>query len=103
MYELLNAPYIRWLDSLTYGTKMPRVSPDQVASSFVGLPPHTEQHAIAAFLDRETARIDALVAKKERLIALLQEQRTHECSGNQSQKEPRAGWRASASQRFFAQ
>ena len=76
MYELLNAPYIRWLDSLTYGTKMPRVSPAQVASSSVGLPPLPEQRAIAAFLDRETARIDALVAKKERLIALLQEQRT---------------------------
>jgi type I restriction enzyme S subunit len=76
MYELLNAPYIRWLDSLTYGTKMPRVSPDQVASSFVGLSPLPEQRAIAAFLDRETARIDALVAKKERLIELLQEQRT---------------------------
>jgi type I restriction enzyme S subunit len=76
MYELLNAPYIRWLDSLTYGTKMPRVSLDQVASSFVCLPPLSEQRAIAAFLDRETARIDALVAKKERLIALLQEQRT---------------------------
>ena len=29
-----------------------------------------------AFLDRETARIDALVAKKERLIELLQEKRT---------------------------
>jgi type I restriction enzyme S subunit len=76
MYELLNAPYIRWLDSLTYGTKMPRLSPDQVTNSFVSLPPHTEQRAIAAFLDRETAKIDALVAKKERLIALLQEQRT---------------------------
>ncbi|MCB1034881.1 MAG: restriction endonuclease subunit S, partial [Acidobacteria bacterium] len=32
--------------------------------------------AIAAFLDRETAKIDALVAKKEQLIELLQEQRT---------------------------
>jgi len=39
-------------------------------------PPLFEQRAIAAFLDRETARIDALVAKKQRLIALLQEQRT---------------------------
>jgi len=39
-------------------------------------PPAAEQRAIAAFLDRETARIDALVAKKERLIELLQEQRT---------------------------
>ena len=38
--------------------------------------PPKEQRAIAAFLDRETARIDALVAKKERLIELLQEKRT---------------------------
>jgi type I restriction enzyme S subunit len=42
----------------------------------VALPASAEQRAIAAFLDRETARIDALVAKKERLIALLQEKRT---------------------------
>jgi type I restriction enzyme S subunit len=40
------------------------------------LPNPQEQGAIAAFLDRETARIDALVTKKERLIELLQEQRT---------------------------
>ena len=40
------------------------------------LPPLPEQHAIAAFLDQETARIDALVAKKEQLIELLQEKRT---------------------------
>lgn len=38
--------------------------------------PTGEQRHIAAFLDRETARIDALVAKKERLIELLQEKRT---------------------------
>jgi type I restriction enzyme S subunit len=76
MYCLLNAPYIRWLDSLTYGTKMPRVSPEQIGSSFMPVPPLPDQRAIAAFLDRETARIDALVAKKERLIELLQEKRT---------------------------
>ena len=38
--------------------------------------PQSEQRAIAAFLDRKTAKIDALVAKKERLIELLQEKRT---------------------------
>ena len=75
-YCLLNAPYIRWIDTLTYGAKMPRVSPDEVACSFMPLPPLSEQQAIAAFLDRETARIDALIAKKERLIELLQEKRT---------------------------
>ena len=40
------------------------------------LPPAQEQHAIADFLDRETAKIDGLVASKERLIELLQEKRT---------------------------
>jgi len=34
-----------------------------------------EQHAIAAFLDRETARIDSLIQKKERMIELLKEKR----------------------------
>lgn len=34
-----------------------------------------EQLAIAAFLDRETARIDAMIGHKERLIALLEEKR----------------------------
>ena len=41
----------------------------------IALPPIDEQRPIAAFLDRETAKIDASVAKKERLIELLQEKR----------------------------
>ena len=40
------------------------------------LPPLDEQHAIAAYLDRETERIDALVAKKRLLIERLEEYRT---------------------------
>jgi type I restriction enzyme S subunit len=42
----------------------------------VGLPPEDEQRAIADFLDRETAKIDALVAKKRTLIERLKEKRT---------------------------
>ena len=38
--------------------------------------PIDEQQAIVDFLDRETAKIDALVGKKERLIELLREKRT---------------------------
>lgn len=41
--------------------------------AIVPVPPLPEQQAIAAFLDRETARIDVLVVKKEQLIALLLE------------------------------
>ena len=38
--------------------------------------PEDEQRAIADFLDRETEKIDSLVAKKQRLIELLREKRT---------------------------
>lgn len=39
------------------------------------LPPQPTQRAIAAFLDREAAKIDALVEEQRRLIALLKEKR----------------------------
>ena len=39
------------------------------------VPPLDEQRAIARFLDRETARIDALIEKKRRQIELLHEKR----------------------------
>lgn len=41
----------------------------------IAIPPETEQAAIAAFLDRETAKIEALIAEQEKLIALLAEKR----------------------------
>lgn len=41
----------------------------------VVLPSEAEQATIAVFLDRETAKIDALIAQQERLISLLSEKR----------------------------
>lgn len=38
-------------------------------------PPYDEQLAIADFLDRETAKIDTLIAEQERLLELLAEKR----------------------------
>ena len=49
---------------------------ERIANAKLLLPSPSEQRAIAAFLDRETAKIDGLVARKERLIELLQEKRT---------------------------
>ena len=40
------------------------------------IPEENEQHAIANFLNRETAKIDTLVAKKRTLIERLKEKRT---------------------------
>lgn len=39
------------------------------------LPPKPEQRVIATFLDRETVKIDALIAEQERLLTLLAEKR----------------------------
>lgn len=72
---LLPAP-LKVINDLTYSTTVKHLSSSDVHKIRLGLPPKPEQRAIASFLDRETARIDALVAKKQRLIELLQEQRT---------------------------
>src|SRR5208283_908913 len=48
----------------------------QVQSFATPIPPIPGQRAIIGFLDRETAKLDALIAKKQRLIELLQEKRT---------------------------
>jgi type I restriction enzyme S subunit len=64
------------LESLGQGSTFRELAKGMLEDIGLAEPPEPEQRAIAAFLDRETARIDALVAKKERLIELLQEQRT---------------------------
>ena len=53
-----------------------RISDDFIRNFRHPVPSSQEQRAIAAFLDRETAKIDGLVTRKERLIELLQEKRT---------------------------
>jgi type I restriction enzyme S subunit len=56
------------------GTQL-NLNTDTIGDIRIPVPPLLEQHAIATFLDRETAMINALIAKKERLIELLQEKR----------------------------
>ena len=64
------------LDAVATGSTYDAVTVSDVGDLLILLPHQGEQRDIAAFLDRETAKIDALVARKERLIELLQEKRT---------------------------
>lgn len=48
---------------------------DAIGLAVLPLPPLQTQLRIAAYLDRETSRIDALIAEKERMLALLEEKR----------------------------
>jgi type I restriction enzyme, S subunit len=56
-------------------TNQIELSRERLRATPILLPPLSDQKTIAAFLDRETANIDALIAKKARLIALLLEKR----------------------------
>ena len=52
-----------------------RIYPDTFGRLFCGIPAFSEQIQIAEFLDRETEKIDELVAEQQRLIDFLKEKR----------------------------
>jgi len=58
------------------GATVESLEMDLVAQTLTPLPDEGEQRAIAAFLDRETAKIDALVAQIQEAIGRLKEYRT---------------------------
>lgn len=62
-------------DAATAGATFSALTLELLSDTHVASPPLPEQRAIAAFLDRETRRIDALVEKKEWLVELLREKR----------------------------
>jgi type I restriction enzyme S subunit len=57
-----------------WGTQL-NLNTDTIGSIRIALPPPRELNHVLAFLDRETAKIDALVAEQRRLIELLKEKR----------------------------
>ncbi|MCL4271000.1 MAG: restriction endonuclease subunit S [Anaerolineales bacterium] len=79
--EKVYLPFIPYL--LNLGTKYyvrydinPKLMNGEMAQIEICLPSIDEQKTIVDFLDRKTAQIDTLIAKKQRQIELLQEQRT---------------------------
>lgn len=63
-----------WVQSVTRSHQ--RARPEEIYRFWNAWPDSDEQRAIANFLDRETAKIDTLVAKKRTLIERLKENRT---------------------------
>jgi type I restriction enzyme S subunit len=63
------------LNQYSVSAAQPGLSVEALSELVCPMPPLPEQHAIAAFLDRETAKIDALVEAQRRLIDLLKEKR----------------------------
>ena len=73
-YQLLTAR--QELESWGQGSTFQELSRDKLGAIYLVAPPLSEQCAIAAFLDRETARIDTLIEKIRKSIDLLREYRT---------------------------
>lgn len=65
---------LRGIGSVDQGNvRTPRINAEDLGEIRVPMPTPPEQRAIADFLDRETARIEALIAAKRRMIELLDE------------------------------
>jgi type I restriction enzyme S subunit len=64
-----------YIDVLCNKSTIAHFTAEKVEAVPVPFPPSNEQTAIAAFLDRETGKIDALVAEQRRLMELLKEKR----------------------------
>lgn len=80
--KTVHVPYMYWAaplfipqnaDENIYGAKL--LNQERISNAPFVLPPRDEQRTIAAFLDHETARIDRLIEKQQRLIELLKEKR----------------------------
>ena len=76
-YLTISSVYRKSGEAEMYGAGGQKRVPPEFNKNFrTPLPPLPEQRAIASFLDRETGRIDRLVAKKRELIEKLKEKRT---------------------------
>lgn len=75
-YALQSPYFVERVVANSVGVSYPAINASELGTFPIAVPPEVEQCTIADFLDRETAKIDALIGKKERLIELLKEKRT---------------------------
>ena len=74
-YFTKSAAFSDWLQTQLIFSTIGNVNGQKYAQCRLTLPPLPEQTAIAEFLDRETGKIDELVAEQRRLMELLKEKR----------------------------
>lgn len=74
-WMILNELLVQAIEAHSEGLSYPAINASALVKLKSVIPPPEEQATIAATLDRETARIDALIEKKNRFIELLKEKR----------------------------
>lgn len=74
-YSMLGEGFFRYSVLESARVAMPKINREALGECVLLIPSLSEQHAIAGFLDRKTAAIDALIEHKERLVAAAEERR----------------------------
>lgn len=74
-YVLRHAATQGWFEVLCNRSTIAHFTVEKFGETWAWFPTAREQRAIAGYLDCETARLDALIAAKERLLGLLAEKR----------------------------
>ena len=65
MYALKTPDFLSYVNSKTYGIKMPRLGTADALNTIIALPPLAEQHRIVAKVDRLMALCDELEARQQ--------------------------------------
>jgi len=74
-YVTKSQGFQQWLSASAIEATIGNVNGEKYANLTLPVPPTSQRKSIADYLDRETARLDALIAAKERLLGLLAEKR----------------------------
>lgn len=75
-YSLANHYFVETVSSRSVGVSYPAINASEMVDIKNVLPPNAVQKCIADYLDRKTAAVDTAISDKEKLIQLLEEQRT---------------------------
>lgn len=74
-YALRASRFLWEVESRSTGVSYPAINASDLGDIKIVIPGIGEQKEIASYLDRETSRIDTLIAEKEHMLALLEEKR----------------------------
>lgn len=74
-YHSVSEAFVQSVVAHSVGVSYPAISPTDLGTLMVQVPPKEVQRKIAAYLDEKTVAIDSVVEKKRRLVELLKEKR----------------------------
>ncbi|NGZ14981.1 restriction endonuclease subunit S [Vibrio aestuarianus] len=74
-YVLLADSFQKAVKQNVHGGVNQNIHAEDIKGTYLARPPKEQQQKIASFLDHETAKIDTLITKQEKLIELLKEKR----------------------------